>query len=173
MTTPTKQKYLQLCQTQSDIQHHLPLLYSLARGNVLELGTRAGVSTTALLAGVEGRGGRVVSIDTDDCSGLFRDHPQWAFWQNDSTDADTAQDIATYAGPFDLLLVDTEHTVSQVTNELTLWSTYMRPGGHILVHDTETFPGVRRAITEFCAARSWPVTFVLPCNGMAVIEVPE
>lgn len=37
----------------------------------------------------------------------------------------------------------------------------------------ETFPGVRRAVTEFCAARGWPVTFVLPCNGMAVIEVPK
>lgn len=173
MNSPIKQKYLELCQTQSDIQHHLPLLYSLAKGNVLELGTRTGVSTTALLAGVEVYGGRVLSVDIEDCSALFSEHPQWAFWQNSSTDTDAAQDIATYAGPFDLLLADTEHTVEQVTAELALWSTHMRPSGHILVHDTETFPGVRRAITEFCTARSWPVTFVLPCNGMAVIEVPS
>lgn len=171
-TSPIKQRYLQLCNTQSDIQHHLPLLYSLAHGNVLELGTRTGVSTAALLAGVETRGGAVLSIDIDDCSELFKGHPQWAFWQQSSTDADVAQDITTYAGPFDFLLIDTEHSTEQVSAELTLWAPSMAPGGTICVHDTETFPGVRRAIADFCDARGWQVTFVLPCNGMAVIEVP-
>lgn len=171
--TPTWHRYMQHLYTQSDIQHHLGLLYSLARGNVLELGTRTGVSTSALLAGVEAHGGRVVSVDIDPrCEGVAKDHPLWVFWPGSSTDADMAQDIATYAGPFDLLLVDTEHTFEQVTAELALWSPHMRPGGRILLHDPETFPGVRRAVTEFCVRTGWPVTFVLPCNGMAVIEVP-
>lgn len=171
--TETWQRYMQAYYTQSDIQHHIGLLYSLAKGNVLELGTRTGVSTAALLAGVEAHGGRVVSVDIDPaCAGLF-DHPLWAFWEGSSTDADMAQDIATYSGPFSLLLVDSEHTVEQVTTELAVWAPYMAPGGTICIHDPETFPGVRRAVRDFCAMLGWNVTWVLPCNGMAVVEVPN
>ncbi len=179
--TPTWQRYMECVGTPSDIQHHLPLLYSLARGNVLELGTRTGVSTAALLAGVEAHGGRVWSVDVDDCSGLFAGHPLWSFEQGNSTDPYIVECIAlrptgedtAYDDGIDLLLVDTEHTVEQVALELSMWSERMAPGGTICIHDPETFPGVRRAVTEFCEARGWPVTFVLPCNGMAVIEVPR
>ena len=170
--TPTKQRYLQLCHTQSDIQHHLPLLYSLARGNVVELGTRTGVSTAALLAGVEDHAGWVLSIDVDDCSELFKGHPQWEFMRGDSTDTGVAMAAYAKGAPFYLALIDTLHTTEQVSVELDLWWPHIAPGGTICVHDTETFPGVRRAITEFCDARGWSVTYVLPCNGMAVIEVP-
>ncbi len=40
------------------------------------------------------------------------------------------------------------------------------------MHDPETFPGVRRAAQEFADAKGWPITFVLPCHGMAVITRP-
>lgn len=176
-------RYMQAYHTPSDISHHIGLLYSLARGNVVELGTRTGVSTSALLAGVEARGGFVFSVDIEDCSHLF-DHPQWAFLQMDSRDVETFYAVLdTHVDyprwpkddPYevDLLLIDTEHTYEQASAELAAWAACMRPGGHILLHDPETFPGVRRAITEFCAARGWPVTFVLPNNGMAIVEVPE
>lgn len=56
-------RYQHYYMTESDIQHHLGLLFSLAKGNVLELGTRSGVSTAALLAGVERNGGFVYSVD--------------------------------------------------------------------------------------------------------------
>ena len=171
--TPTKQRYLQLCHTQSDIQHHLPLLYSLARGNVVELGTRTGVSTAALLAGVEDRGGHVWSVDIDPCGHLFEGHPQWTFRQGDSRYPTQLWNYNEEPKGFvDFILIDTEHTVEMVSAELAAWADAVRPGGTICIHDTETFPGVRRAITGFCDARGWSVTYVLPCNGMAVIEVP-
>lgn len=174
MTTETFQRYQQHYQTPSDIQHHLGLLFSLARGNVLELGTRGGVSTAALLAGVERHGGRVVSVDVDAaCAGVAPSHPQWAFWHGSSTDPSMAQDIATYNGAFHLILIDTEHTYEQATAELALWGPTLAPGGTILMHDPETFPGVRRAAQEFAAAQGWPLTIVLPCNGMAVIVRPQ
>ena len=168
--TPTWNRYMQAVYTQSDMQHHLGLLYSLARGNVVELGTRTGVSTTALLAGVEAHGGRVVSVDLDDCSALFAGHPQWSFVQSDSRNPELPGRIET---PIDCLLIDTEHVHSITTAELALWYPHMRPGGYILLHDPETFPGVRRAVKEFCAVHGWAVTFVLPCHGMAVVEVPR
>ena len=169
--TPMWHRYMQALFTPSDIQHHLGLLYSLARGNVVELGTRGGVSTTALLAGVEAHGGRVWSVDVDpNCAKVAEGHPLWGFVQSDSRNPDLPAQLDT---PVDLLLIDTEHNVLQTAAELALWAPHMRPGGHICLHDPETFPGVRRAVTDFCAANGWPVTFVLPCHGMAMIEVPK
>lgn len=184
--SPMYAAYMQQVYTQSDIQHHLPLLFSLARGNVLELGTRSGVSTAALLAGVEQHGGHVWSVDLDPRSAqVAAGHPLWTFVQADSRDAHAVYealpaDAARYShlgqaidSPvFDLILVDTLHTYTHVQQELDTWWRAVKPGGHICIHDPETFPGVRRAVQEFCDARGWPVTFVLPCNGMAVIEVP-
>jgi predicted O-methyltransferase YrrM len=173
--TETWQRYMQAYHTQSDIQHHVGLLYSLARGNVVELGTRTGVSTAALLAGVEARGGHVWSVDVDPTSAsVAAGHPQWTFICADSRDVSSVlTGIEENTEDFDLILVDTLHTHEHVTEELSAWAKYLRPGAHICIHDPETFPGVRRAVREFCAARGWPVTFVLPCNGMAVIEVPN
>jgi cephalosporin hydroxylase len=130
------------------------------------------VSTAALLGGVERHGGVLISVDTNDCSRLFHGHPQWAFLQGDSTNPEAVAMVAA-EGPIDVLLIDTTHTYERVTTELSLWAPLMAPGGHILGHDTETFPGVRRAFEELAAARGWPVRFILPDNGMAWVEVPQ
>ena len=171
--TPTHGAYMQHLHTQSDIQHHLPLLYSRARGTIVELGTRSGVSTAAFLAGVEKRGGFVWSVDIDPaCAKLYAGHAQWAFTQVDSRNEAFAAMVLKDKGPIDVLFIDTEHTMEMAAAELALWGDHVRPGGVILMHDPETFPGVRRAAQEFAAARGWPITIVLPCNGMAVIERP-
>ena len=163
-------RYQQHLATPSDIQHHLPLLFSLARGNVLELGTRSGVSTAALLAGVERHGGFVWSVDIDwQCAQVAKGHDQWKFLYADSRSAELVPQVGT---PIDLLLIDTEHQYEVAQSELALWGDYISPGGTILMHDTETFPGVRRAAQEFADAHGWPITFVLPCHGMAVITRP-
>jgi predicted O-methyltransferase YrrM len=168
--TDTFKRYQLACATQSDIQHHLGLLFSLARGNVLELGTRGGVSTVALLAGVERSGGHVWSLDIEDCSGVLPAHPQWTFTRGDSTDTALYETFGKTT--FDLVLIDTEHTYEQSSAELALWDDRVAPGGSICMHDIETFPGVRRAAREFAARVGWPITYVLPCHGMAVIERP-
>lgn len=164
-------RYQQYYHTESDIQHHLGLLFSLAKGNVLELGTRSGVSTAALLAGVERNGGRVWSIDIEDCSQVAAGHKQWTFVQGDSRNPDL---VASKTGnePFDLILIDTFHQYEVTQAELALWGSHLAPGGTICMHDTETFPGVRKAAQEFADAHGWPITFVLPCHGMAVITRP-
>lgn len=170
--SPVLSAYYQHLGTPSDIRHHLPLLHSLARGLVVELGTRTGVSTAALLAGVERRGGQFVSVDVDDCSHLFRGHPQWAFLQGSSIEPQTAAMVAEL-GRIDVLLIDTLHDYAHVLREFDLWAPLVRPGGHILVHDPVTFPGVRRAVEEYAARAGWPVRFILPDNGMAWVEVPD
>ena len=171
-------RYQQHLATPSDIQHHLPLLFSLAKGNVLELGTRSGVSTAALLAGVEKRRGHLWSVDIEDCSSVAQGHAQWTFVRGESTDALMAaaliEDMAIIGGHegLDFMLIDTFHCYEQSQSELALWGSHIVPGGVICMHDTETFPGVRRAAQEFADAHGWPITFVLPCHGMAVITRP-
>lgn len=163
--------YQQQRATESDIQHHLDLLFSKARGNVVELGTRSGVSTSAFLAGVELRGGTVISIDTNPaCANVAAGHPQWSFIQGSSTDVLTANKITQ---PIDVLLIDTIHTTEQVTAELSIWASRMAPGGTMFFHDIETFPGVRKAVETFVARTGWQATYVRPCNGMAMVEVPN
>lgn len=170
--TPVYRTYETYCAQESDIYHHLPLLFAKAHGNVVELGTRSGVSTAALLAGVERFGGHVWSVDIDPQSARVAEgHPQWTFVQASSTDMQTRQALKK-AQPIDLLLIDTIHTEAHVAAEFAVWADAVRKGGVICVHDTETFPGVRRAVEAACAARGWPVSFVRPCHGMAVIEVP-
>ena len=167
------QRYQQYYQTPSDIQHHLGLLFSLAHGNVLELGTRGGVSTAALLAGVERHKGHVWSVDVEDCSGVAQGHVQWTFIRGDSTDKALSMALFAQAAPYQLLLIDTFHSYEQATTELDLWWPHVAPGGTICMHDPETFPGVRRAAQEFADSHGWPITFVLPCHGMAIIRRPE
>jgi len=167
-TSSTWQRYQQAQLTQSDIQHHLGLLLGRARGTVVELGTRTGVSTAALLAGVERHGGHVTSIDIDPLHHLYVGHPQWRFLQSSSIDPATPNAITT---PIDCLLIDTLHTYEHVAAELELWEPRVTTGGSIMVHDTETVPGLRRAVAEHCAGRDdLRVTYILPCNGMALIE---
>jgi predicted O-methyltransferase YrrM len=171
--TPMFERYVQYANSQNDIQHHLPLLYALSSGNVVELGTRTGVSTAALLAGVERNSGHVWSVDVDPQSAqVAAGHPAWTFIQASSTDLSTVKALKK-ALPCDLLLIDTLHTEDHVTAELSIWASHVKPGGTICIHDTETFPGVRVAAEAFCTATGWRVTFVRPCNGMAVIEVPR
>ena len=134
----------------SDVQTHLPVLYEAARGNVLELGVRAGVSTCALLAGVADHGGHVWSVDINDCRPAIGPHPDWTFIQADSCDEATIR--PNLPGPLDCLFIDTEHTEDRTIRELRTWGDHVRRGGIILLHDTDdmsTYPGVRRAIEQY------------------------
>lgn len=168
--TAVRARYYQELATDSDIRHHLPTLYSLARGNVVELGALPGRATFALLAGVEAaREGRVISLDINNPAEIARGVNWWTSVQADSLNP--GDYLLEQIGPIDLLLCDTQHTIEHLSAELAVWAPRVKPGGRICVHDTELFPGARRAVADYAAARGWPVTWVLPNNGMAIVEV--
>lgn len=167
-----KERYLQLLLpgNWSDVQTHLTTLYDYARGNVLELGVRAGISTTALLAGVEAHGGHVWSVDRDDCGAVWAGHPAWTFIQADSLDETR---IALHP-TIDCLFIDTEHTETRTLAELQTWGRYVRPGGAILLHDTDdmsTYPGVRNAIEVYCIERDLTPQYLPGSYGLGVIRL--
>ena len=167
-----QQQYAHTLAQWSDIRRHLPVLRKHARGNVLELGTRGGVSTVALLAGVEANGGHVWSVDVDDCGHLF-DHPQWTFIRGDSRDVETI--VFGYGVPddLDLLFLDTLHDYHHVSDELEAWGHAVKPGGWILIHDTELSIGARRAVLDWTLENGIVTHFRRGSNGLGMIHIPN
>jgi hypothetical protein len=149
----------------SDIQEHLPRLYKWAKGNVLEIGVRSGVSTSALLAGVEEHGGHVYSVDINDCQ-VFAGHPQWDFFRMDTVRG--GENSKLLAQDYDILFVDGDHTYEGALSDL---NTFGPRAKHIFVHDTEAqeFPGVRKAVEEYVKQAKRKVTYHSGSFGMAEI----
>jgi hypothetical protein len=87
----------------TDMQDHLPYLFEMSHGKVLEIGVRGGASTSALLAGVESKGGHLWSVDINNCRLL--EHPDWTFIQADSN-AEKQKVLAEIPDALDLLFVD-------------------------------------------------------------------
>ena len=156
----------------SDIRDHLPRLRAAARGNVLEIGARAGISTAALLLGVEEKGGHVWSVDIDDCSRLFDGHPQWTFIQSDSRNVKSCAFGTEVMPEFDLLFVDGDHTFEGCLDDLI---NYGPSSKVIMVHDTDcadTYPGVRKAVEKFLALHpERKIEWRHESFGMAVISI--
>ena len=157
-----------------NIKDHLSTIEMLAHGNVLELGSWEGASTGALLAGVEKRGGKVWSVDSDPkYADAWRGHPLWNFITADSCDVES---ISSDGLPesIDVLLIDTEHTYAQLKKELAIWHPRMSPDGIIIVHDVESFPEVFSALKDFMkeVGRS-NLTIHKGCCGLAVWRMKE
>jgi predicted O-methyltransferase YrrM len=121
------------------------LTVQLRLNTVLELGTRGGESTVALLYATKEIGGRVFSIDMDECAdakrlvGTYGLKPYWQFIQ--------ADDLAVeWDKAVDHLFIDTSHTLDQTMKELKKYEPYVRRGGIITMHDSVTYPEVKEAV---------------------------
>jgi predicted O-methyltransferase YrrM len=177
-------EHQQRCSEWSDIYEHLPRLFAetcrYEAPQVVELGVRSGNSTCAFLAAVETVGGHVWSVDPERAHvpPHWFDSDLWTFVQADDLK------VVDEAPVCDVLFIDTTHGYQQTWNELLNYAGKVRPGGVILLHDTELerpelsphddpFP-VRRATEEFLTY--YPVgdvEWVSGCNGLAVIRVKE
>jgi len=168
--------YQQACTRVSDIYQHLPTLFRYASccRHVTEFGTRAGVSTLALLRALPER---LVSFD------LVR-HPEvhrleelarlqgveYSFRQEDTRRADLE--------PTDLLFIDTYHSRQQLEAELA--STRQRVRQYLIFHDTEKYgqrgedggDGIWPAIATLLREdQSWRMQEHRPANnGLTVLR---
>lgn len=146
-----EQLYHKACRTPSDINEHLWVLRGLASTangkECVELGTRAGLSTIAILAGLNQcvAGGSLLSVDIDPGSArpfffegippneTVDTHVQWTFLHGDSVAWSLNR-----GKPVHLLFVDSLHTAQQVAGELSLLHNQCYPE-HIAFHDTALF----------------------------------
>lgn len=136
----------------TDIHEHLSTLYMLTvefnLKKILELGTRTGESTVALLEAAKKIGGNVTSIDIDSCLDAKKlvtsVHLEdcWNFIQGD--------DLAVkWDGEIDHLFIDTSHTYEQTIAELTKFVPFVKPGGIVTLHDIISCPEVLSAINDY------------------------
>ena len=174
-------EYERLCAVPSDIFEHLPRLVDLVEQldatDVIELGTRTGVSTIAWLYALEGRG-HLTSVDID-AKPDIGDYDHWTFIQGD----DLSLAVLERLKPADIVFLDTSHYYDQTIVELNTYLDLVRPGGRIVCHDTQLrrpegsparplFP-VRTAILEFVAQHELTWTEHAECWGLGIIDIPE
>lgn len=168
------------CQTPSDIYEHLPVFHELCVGatKIIELGTRGGVSTIAWLYGLEHQG-HLWSVDIDPAPDMT--YPHWTFIQGDDLDPAVVGQLPDDA---DVVFIDTSHAYEDTLAELNVYRWKVKPGGKIVLHDTELrrpgglltrqppFP-VKVAVEEFCTEENLTWTNRPNNNGLGVIDIPE
>lgn len=109
-------------------------------GTFLELGTWKGQATRAMLNGLHGGDGLLVSVDIEDCSAAGSGR-NWRFVQSDSKDVNAVVSAAPRLNDgIDLVYVDSMHTVAQVYAEIMAWFPKVRQGGQIVFDDVDPVP---------------------------------
>lgn len=138
-----KELYLHNFHRKHDINEHLPYLAGLALDKVVvELGFRAGHSTSAFLMG----GARFVTVyDTRPCAETRKMFEELApdrfkFIQWDSLKATIPS--------CDILFIDSYHSGEQLYEELRLHARKVCGIGVVVCHDTETYGHVGQRGTE-------------------------
>ena len=128
-----KDKYQELCDIESDINEHLPILYKYAStcSHVTEFGVRFGGSLWAFLAS---GAGKIIAYDfckykeLDEIISITqKEKINFEFYKQDVLDADIEQT--------DLLFIDTFHHPLQLQRELLKHSGKVNK--YIILHDTE------------------------------------
>jgi predicted O-methyltransferase YrrM len=124
----------------SDIVQHLPTLYDtvveMDAKVVVELGVRGGASTAAFLAAVEQTGGHLWSVDIiyPGVPDEFTYSDLWTLLVGDDMDPAVTAELPQTV---DVLFIDTSHHYDHTLAELRLYTPRVRPGGRVLLHDTE------------------------------------
>ncbi len=162
----------------SDIRDHLSYFYDLGTQSekIIELGTRGGASTSAFLHGLaQTEDGHCWSVDLEPAPKFDTD--RWTFIQGNDLDPDVYKALPDDA---DVLFIGTSHHYQQTLNELNLYRWKVKPGGIILLHDTElarpagahgqAYP-VKRAMEKFCHDEGFTYTNNPACFGLGSIEV--
>lgn len=159
----------------TDIHEHLSVLHMLTvefnLKNILELGTRTGESTIALLQAAKEIDGFVTSIDIDSCNDAKKKineyslGEKWKFIQSDDLEINWKDKI-------DHLFIDTSHTYEQTLSELKKFGSFVRPGGIISLHDIISHKQVFEAIEEYLKIRN-DLKFYkfFHNNGLGIIKV--
>jgi predicted O-methyltransferase YrrM len=142
---------------------------------IVEVGTRDGHSTVALLEAAKAIGGHVLSIDIEPCPAAHRLIESlglltlWTFKQRNALELSETE----IPQPIDLLFIDSFHLYSQTLAELRKFLKHLRPGSWIVLHDTVNFPGVSKALLETIQSFALELRFYpfIHQNGLSIAKV--
>jgi predicted O-methyltransferase YrrM len=176
VTQINREDVVEWSKLETDIADQLIRLYELTASIscknkvVVELGTRRGNSTRALLAAVNDSGGHLYSVDIGKCghalSALGRES-NWTFTRGDDLEV-----IKQWNLPIDHLFIDTSHTYEHTLAELREWGGWVKAHGIISLHDIHyrKTPGVMEAIRKYLSENpSFEFTEYSGSNGLGVI----
>lgn len=143
-------KYLNMCNTPSDINEHLPTLYEYSKRceSVLELGVRSGVSTFAFIKGLSENGSnkrQLKSGDLNEISCMLNQAQIITFCREYNIDYTFLQgndldiQIPEHVNETDITFIDTWHIYGHLKRELHKFSPITKR--YIIMHDT-TLDGI-------------------------------
>lgn len=167
----------------SDMQGHMEFLRETAAGYrdpvIIELGVRNGKSTASFLAGIAAPGGHLWSVDVNDPV-VPEEWHSLVYWHFLKADDRSEEARAWLPESCDILFIDTDHTLKGTLRELELYVPRVRPGGIVLMHDTElesdTEPSrfyVAEALRIFWAATGLAWENRPGSYGLGVIRIPR
>jgi predicted O-methyltransferase YrrM len=179
--TALGEEYRRRAAEDNDIRMQLPILYAWAHSAqaIIELGTRSGNSTAAFLAGLE-------HSDRGDLWSVDIERPQvpddwygYTFWHMLIADDLSPEALAFCPDNADVLFIDTSHYYDPTLAELRAYAPKVKPGGVILMHDTDTpgtdiaWPDVPRVLDDWCAETGLSWLNHRGWNGLGVVEIPR
>lgn len=142
--------------SKTDISDHLLTLFSVAYQAkpklIVELGVNTGESTFVFSKVASLTGGKLVSIDINDCS-KSSDYQDWNFVQSD--DVQFAQRFSAWAElknlpkEIDLLFIDTSHEYKHTVEEIKVWFPKLSKNAVVIFHDTNLKSVFRRQDGSF------------------------
>jgi predicted O-methyltransferase YrrM len=136
----------------SDISDHLGPIFYFAMDRhpklIVELGTRGGESTRALLAAAQESDATMLSLDIGDSGDLDLPYrKRWNFVQADDV-AFGKERFTTWCGEHHLepkaevIFLDTSHEYEHTKQELEVWMPHLREGGVMILHDANMGNGL-------------------------------
>lgn len=152
-----EEKYKALCETESDINLHLPIIRKyVTKGDlVVEFGVRDIVSTWALLAN---NPAHLVSIDVvPPPSQNLKEIEEAAKEIGTIFEFALSDSLAVRTMGADVIFIDTIHTYSQLIKELMRHADGVKK--YIILHDTE-IPEMKACVTDFLYNANWDVEAV-------------
>lgn len=149
----------------------LTALYRLAAdlpdgARILEVGSYLGASTCFLAAGLRGRRGAIVCVDTWE-NQTMPDGVRDTFAEFAANTRGVADRITTIrkrsdqisadmlGEPFHLIFLDGDHSYSATRCDFQLAASVLRADGVIAFHDSLAFQGVSRVVGEVLATGDW------------------
>ena len=167
-----EEKYIQLCNTPSDINEHLPILrkYACLCEDIIELGVRGMVSTWGLLAGYPRSMVSIDIIDPSEHGGNVKETEDITEKEKVNWDFLKASSLDIQLPRHDLLFIDTIHKYEQLSQELKLHSSNVRK--YIIMHDT-AISEMRLAVFDFLVGNNtdWKIKEVFNNNnGLTIIQ---
>ena len=105
--------------------------------NILEFGVREGRSTKIFLDICRENGGKLLSVDIDDYSNLFKDE-NWTFLK--SRDDDYKKVSNLFTEKFDIILIDSLHEPNHVAKLIYLYWQHLNVRGSMYIDDISWLP---------------------------------